>query len=180
VVYAQGGDDAVTFDTDKYRGTTYRVTQPLLVFGGDGNDTLDARTTTGAGVLVGGAGNDTLYAGGGRSILIGGAGADALRGGAAEDILLAGPTDHDLDPTGLAALRAEWARTDASYSTRQAHLRGTAGGGFNGTYLLDAAHVHDDAGAVDNLWGNGGQDWFFAAATDSVNDGQANETITGL
>jgi Ca2+-binding RTX toxin-like protein len=112
--------------------------------------------------------------------LIGGAGADVLRGGAGEDLLIAGLTDYDTDPTGLAALRAEWARTDAGYATRQAHLLGTTGGGFNGTYRLDAAHVHDDGGAVDNLYGNGGQDWFFAAATDRLNDRVANETVTGL
>src|SRR5205823_3089581 len=54
VVYAQAGDDVVDFATLKIGKTTYAVSQPLLIFGGDGNDTLDARNANGAAVLLGG------------------------------------------------------------------------------------------------------------------------------
>jgi VCBS repeat-containing protein len=178
VVFAQAGDDSVSFATTKVKGTTYSVGQALLLFGGAGNDTLDARNATGLAALVGGAGNDTLYGGSGRSILIGGLGADTLRGGSDDDILIGGITDYDDDLAVLAALRAEWGRTDANYATRQAHLLGPTGG-LNGSAFL-TGHVHDDGGAVDNLFGNGGQDWFFAPSTDHVNDKQSNETVTNV
>jgi hypothetical protein len=179
VVYAQAGADTVNFATIKNRGTTYYVTQPFLLFGSDGNDTLDARNSTGAGVLVGGNGNDTLSSGSGREILIGGAGADSITGGSADDVLIAGYTDYDVDPTGLAALRTEWARSDAAYATRQSHLLGPTAG-YNGTYFLDPTHVHTDAGEVDSLTGGKGQDWFFAAPNDRVTDKASNETVTSL
>lgn len=175
VVLGQSGDDAVSFATTRVRGTTYSVAQPLLLFGGSGNDTLDARNATGPAVLVGGAGNDTLYGGTGRALLLGGLGADVLRGGSADDILIGGITDYDDDLVALAALRAEWARTSADYATRRDRLLAGVGG-----YALDAARTHDDGGAVDNLFGNGGRDWFFVAPTDRTNDRQSNETLTGL
>jgi PKD repeat protein len=184
VVYAQAGDDKVSFATRKVSGTTYFTSQPLLLFGEAGNDTLDARNAIGAAVLVGGAGNDVLWGSRGRTNLIGGAGADDARGGDAEDVVIGGATSYDADPTGLAALRAEWARTDAGYATRRDRLLGVQGGGFNGAYVLSAAGpsptVQDDGGQADTLFGYGGQDWYFAAATDRLGDRQSNETVTGL
>jgi hypothetical protein len=184
IVHAQDGGDAVTFASVKQQGTSYNVRQPLLLFGDAGNDTLDARNATGAAVLVGGAGNDKLFGSRGRTILVGGAGADDVRGGDAEDIVIGGSTSHDADPTGLAAVRAEWARTDASYATRRDRLLGVQGGGLNGTYVLTATGpaptVLNDGGAIDTMFGYGGQDWYFAAATDRLSDRQSNETVTGL
>jgi PKD repeat protein len=179
VVYAQAGDDSVTFQTTKSGGTTYAVARPLLLFGGDGNDTLDARTATGPAVLVGGAGNDTLYGGSGRAILIGGAGGDTINGGTDDDIVIGGTTTYDNDLAALAALRAEWARTDMSYSLRVGHLRDGTVGGLNGSYRLNGTTVIDD-GVLDDLYGNGGQDWFFAGPNDRVNDKKNNETLTQL
>jgi Ca2+-binding RTX toxin-like protein len=158
------------------KGATYRVAQALLLFGGAGNDTLDARNATGPAVLVGGAGNDTVYAGAGRSLLIGGLGADTLRGGGADDILIGGITDYDDDVAALAALRAEWARTDRDYAARQTQLLA----GVSGGYALNAARVRDDGGAIDDLFGNGARDWFFLAPADRANARQGNETVTNL
>jgi large repetitive protein len=178
VVFAQAGNDTVSFATTRVQGTTYSVARPLLLFGGDGNDTLDARNATGPAVLLGGAGTDTIYGSSGRSILIGGLGGDTLRGSGADDILIGGITDYDNDLAVLASLRAEWARTDANYATRKSHLLGPTGG-LNRTAFLNG-HVLNDSGAVDNLYGNGGQDWFFDTSTDNVNDRQSNETITNV
>jgi hypothetical protein len=179
VVYAQAGDDVVNFATLKIGQTTYAVSRPLLLFGGDGNDTLDARNAGGPGVLLGGAGNDTLYGGSGRAILIGGLGSDTLQGGSADDILIGGTTLHDDNLAALAALRAEWARTDASYAARLGHLRDGTAGGTNGTYRLDRNSVQDD-GVYDSLRGNNGQDWFFMGLRDQVSDKKNDETVTQL
>src|SRR5581483_6919298 len=121
------------------------------LFGGDGNDTLDASLATGPTVLVGGAGDDLLLGGSGRDVLIGGAGTDTLHGGAGEDLLIGGATAHDGSLTALGSVLAEWARTDADFTTRRQHLTGELGGGLNGPYLLTALTVSDD-GTADELF----------------------------
>jgi hypothetical protein len=128
------------------------------VYGGGGTDHLTGGPA--GGVLIGGAGNDTLTAGTGRTILIGGSGSDILTGGPADDILISGTTNYDLNPTALAAILAEWQRTDIGYGQRITDLR--AGTGLSGgNRLIWGTTVHDD-GVADTLTGNGGQDWFFA------------------
>src|SRR5205807_5576378 len=86
VVFGQAGDDSITLDTAKINKVTYSVARPAYVFGGDGNDTIDARGTTAGVVVVGGAGNDSVYGGSGNDVLIGGAGTDTVRGQAGNDI----------------------------------------------------------------------------------------------
>jgi hypothetical protein len=128
------------------------------VYGGRGNDNLTGGPT--GGVLIGGAGNDRLTAGAGRTILIGGTGGATLVGGPADDLLISGTTDYDLNPTALAAILAEWQRTDIGYGQRITDLR--AGTGLSGgNRLIWGTTVHDD-GVADTLTGNGGLDWFFA------------------
>jgi hypothetical protein len=160
VVYAQAGDDTVTLAA----GASVPFAAPAFLFGGDGNDTLDASASTAPAVLVGGAGDDLLFGGSGRNILIGGLGSDALHGNAGEDLLVGGTTDYDANLTALTALRDEWARTDADFATRIAHLSGTQSGGLNGGYKLTAQTAHDD-GAADDLWGGLGADWMIYVGT---------------
>jgi hypothetical protein len=141
-----------------------------LLIGGNGND-----------IVVGRDGADNLQGGLSRDIVIGGNGADTLNGGAGEDLMIAGSTSHDNSIAALNALMAEWSSTD-SYATRIAHLDGTLAGGRNGTRLLNASSVFDDAGAVDSLTGGAELDWFIAFVTDLVidlNDG-GPETLTIL
>ncbi len=179
VVYAQAGDDHVQLQTAKIGKTTVWVKVPAILFGGDGNDNLDASGSTANNILVGGAGNDTLHAGSGRDILIGGGGADVLYAGGGGDILIGGTTDWDDNLTALTALRAEWGRTDLSYQARINHLDGAVAGGLNGSYLLDAQTVHDD-GAVDQLFGGGGMDWFFAGPSDVLSNVKRGDVITKI
>jgi PKD repeat protein len=159
------------------------VAVPVVFLGGDGDDTLDARGVSAPAILSGGNGNDTLWGGSGRSLLLGGAGADTLSGGSADDLLVGGASSHDANLTALLALQAEWNRTDADYLTRISHLDGTVDGGLNGGYLLTAQTVTDDA-AVDALFGDVGQDWFFAASggdnPDQVLDQEPGELIVQL
>jgi hypothetical protein len=169
LIYAQAGDDTVQLQSVKIHGKTTYITVPAVLFGGDGNDTLDASGSSANNVLLGEAGNDSLQGGSGRDLLIGGLGADILHGGDGDDILIGGTSDSDGNLTALNALMAEWGRTDLGYLDRLNHLTGSVSGGQNGSYFLNAATVHDDA-AVDQLFGEKGQDWFFARTSGSLQD----------
>ncbi len=81
IVYAQAGDDNVQLQSTRIGRRTVSIAVPAIVFGGDGNDTINAQGSTANNILVGGAGNDALTGGSGRDILIGGLGADVLHGG---------------------------------------------------------------------------------------------------
>src|SRR5439155_2747092 len=117
LVYGYGGNDTARL--------TGGLTVPAFLFGGDGNDTLDAAGSTANNVLLGEAGADALTGGSGRDLLIGGAGADTLRGGGGDDILIGGYTDYDANLPALCAIMKEWGRTagiGADYNTRVKNL----------------------------------------------------------
>jgi Ca2+-binding RTX toxin-like protein len=143
-----------------------------VLTGNGGNDVLSG--DFGNDILLGGQGNDVLDGGPGRDIAIGGAGSDNLAGGDDDDILIGASTVFDANPTALQAILREW--TSASdYATRIGHLKGTIAGGLNGTTLLNASKIVDDA-IADLMTGAGGLDWFFATALDST-DRAANEVL---
>jgi Ca2+-binding RTX toxin-like protein len=157
----QGGNDTIQVGGG--------ITLPAWLYGGDGNDTLQGGG--GNDVLLGGAGNDELRGGGGRDLLIGGLGADKLRGKG--DLLIASTTAFDADLAALDAIMAEWT-SSRDYATRVANLRGTGSGPrANGGYFLQASGpgvtVFDD-GAVDQLQGTSGRDWYFANLIGGVRD----------
>ncbi|MBX9582786.1 MAG: hypothetical protein K2X87_20970 [Gemmataceae bacterium] len=152
---------------------TFNPTGGIVAYGLAGNDAISvgagiARTAVlfggvGADRLTGGNGADVLVGGDGADLLIGGTGADTLTGGAGDDLLVAGRTAFDAALAPLAGLGAEWgsART---FDARVANLSGTGTGTrLNGSAFLTAdgagRTVFDD-GAVDNVTGNSGQDWF--------------------
>jgi hypothetical protein len=62
-------------------------------------------------------------------------------------------------------------------ATRVGHLQ--TGGGLNDPYLLTGSTVSDDAGAIDNLFGEGDTDWFLASSGD-LNDAVGGETVTPI
>jgi uncharacterized delta-60 repeat protein len=177
VLYGLDGADKLSVTTKKFGPTTVSVPQPAYLFGGAGDDTLDASGTTGGAVLSGGAGNDALTGGGGNDLLFGGVGTDTLRGGGGSDVLVGGIFDPDADLAVLRSLGAEWRPvTAADFQTRVAHLEGTAAGGAN-TVTLTGSTVHND-GAADQLYGEGGTDWFFNHLTgtkDTFKDFAAGE-----
>jgi Ca2+-binding RTX toxin-like protein len=179
IVYGLKGDDHILLQTARISNKTYAVAIPAILNGGDGNDILDARGSTANNVLLGGAGNDLLYAGSGDNLLIGGLGADILRGGLGDDILVGGVTDYDADPVALGMIMAEWGRPGANnYSTRVNHLFGSASGGLNGSYVLNATTVHNDSGAVDLLDGGAGKDWFIYSTGDVISHQTGVEVAT--
>jgi len=163
-------------------GVAIGVSGITNVLGGSGNDTLLGNDLNN--LLAGGAGNDTLNGGAGRDILLGGSGSDTIAGGtgSAEDLLVGGIVSYylesagGLDLTALAAIVAEWTRTDLAISARVDHLTGVAGGGRNGNYFLSPATATDDSNA-DNLDGGNGADWFLASLTALVPDTMLNRQL---
>jgi hypothetical protein len=156
-------------------GSAGAVSQVQNVRGGSGGNTLTGNAQ--GNILIGGAGSDVLQGGSGRSILIGGGGSDQLTGGSGDDILIGGTTSYDsftaAHDASLAAILAEWQRTDKNFDERITHLKN--GGGYNGPdKLLWGTTVFDDASA-DRLTGGLGRDWFFANLA-----GGTPDTITDL
>jgi acrosin len=157
----------------------------LALDGGAGNNTLDySAYPTGVTVnlatgqatgfaggisnianVLGSAFADRLTGNAGRNVLIGGPGADILDGGDGDDLLIGGSTTYGANTAAVLAIVREWARTDASYSTRIAHL--SNGGGLNGTYVLNATTLRDD-GVADTFTGGPGSDWFLGNANQDV------------
>jgi Ca2+-binding RTX toxin-like protein len=93
-VYGLGGDDLLTFEVRSPNAQNLPLL-PVLLDGGDGNDTL--MVTDGSDVtVVGGAGNDTLAATGGTDVsLVGGDGNDSLMATDGSDVTLVGGDGND-------------------------------------------------------------------------------------
>src|SRR5262249_44184455 len=134
-------------------------------------------------VLLGGAGVDSIWGGGGNDLLIGGLGIDVLRGDDGSDLLIGGTTNFDEDFDALAVVMKEWGRSDVDYRTRVGHLSGSIPGGLNGGFTFSAATVHDDA-IIDFLFGEKDLDWFIYSAggrnADWVGDLKRGEVATAL
>lgn len=150
--HGMAGDDRIKIDKG--------IGVLTILDGGAGNDSLSAGG--GSTILLGGPGDDDLLGSDHRDILIGGGGSDRLRAGSEDDLLIGGATVHDSDLARLLQILAEWTSTD-SYTTRIDKLRN----GTGGLPKLDATTVFDD-GASDTLRGNQGLDWFFAGPGDVV------------
>ena len=163
------------------KSTSY-ITAPATIDGGGGSDVVDVRGSAANNVLMGGDGADTLYGGAGRDLLIGGLGADVLRAGGGDDILIGGMTDFDTNVAALASVLADWGRTNLGYAGpgRSPIWRDARRSQWR--QLAHTREPHDDA-AVDQLFGEGNQDWFLYQATgtsrDILRDRKNNERANG-
>ena len=142
------GDATVDLPSGTATAISGGVSNIQDVIGSQGND-----------ILVGNGGN-VLTGGTGRNLLIAGPTASTLVGNSGEDILVGGTTGYENNPPALAALRAEWTRTDLPYSARVHHL--LHGGGLNGATLLDQAAFTPNAGG-NTLTGAAGLDLFYGS-----------------
>jgi hypothetical protein len=148
------------------RGMTFDRGQTISIeaYLGAGNDRFTAhRNLTQPLLVVGGAGADTITAGRGRSVLIGGAGADSLTGGSNEDILIAGSTAFDDNVVALRGILAEWTSA-RSLKDRVANLYDGSGAGSpaNGDNFLVAGGTVSNDSHRDILNGGGrSRDWLF-------------------
>ena len=172
-MYAYGGSGTDRLEARSTGSGSNTIPFPRAVafHGGSGNDTLlvNSSGTAAGAVLVGGAGNDTLTGGAGHDVLVGGLGADSLTGGNGNDLLIGNRVVYEDDLAAMRLVRLEWARTSISINDRMAHLTGSLAGGLNGTNFLNGTTILEDS-AVDDLWGNSGTDWFFAAPSGSWAD----------
>jgi uncharacterized repeat protein (TIGR01451 family) len=151
VVYGRAGNDTVTVSS--------QINRSAILFGGSGDDKLQAGA--GSSVLSGGDGKDNLISGAARNILIAGNATNTLNGTLGENVLVGGSTSYDANQVALEKLLAEWSRTDAAYSVRVQHLRGTLTDRLNDPFALTATTVVDNE-SVDQLLAGLGSDWFLA------------------
>jgi Ca2+-binding RTX toxin-like protein len=180
---------SITLDLNKVTSQAVNANLTLTVLrvenvvGGAQGDTLAGNS--GSNVLIGGGGNDTLSGSSGRDLLFGGSGADILRGGAGDDILAGGLATYfneatkSLNRSALDKIMEEWGRTDADYATRVSHLQAGGAGSLNDPNLLNTSTVSNDAGAIDQLFGEGDTDWFLVSLGDT-HDAVSGEIVTAL
>jgi hypothetical protein len=166
---------------------------PASVGGDDGNDVLDARSSTLGVTLAGGAGNDTLRGGPGADEIFGGRGADDLSGGDGDEDRLV----HRYD--ALRWYSTGWASDDATagvnISLDDVSNDGQAGEGDNvwhdvervrGGSGNDKISGHNGAqsfygnGGNDTLYGSGGNDALFGGlGNDRIYAGSGNDYVEG-
>ncbi len=151
-----------------------------ILIGLAGNDQIVG--LNGNDILIGGAGNDLLYGGAGRDLLLGGTGSDWLYGGLGDDIVIAGTSNlyaieaddtHSIDFVALNAIMAEWS-SNRSYTQRINRLRSGVGQG-NSIVLNSSAIQSDDE--VDQVFGEGGSDWFWLGTEDLAPDRLSGERL---
>ncbi|MDM3872663.1 Ig-like domain-containing protein [Porticoccus sp. W117] len=106
ITYSDGSTQTGTYveiagnDGDLSQGVSASASDPVILVGQSGNDTL-----------AGGAGEDALFGGEGNDILNGNAGSDALQGGVGNDILTGGAGD-DILAGGLGSDTFRWVDGD--------------------------------------------------------------------
>jgi hypothetical protein len=183
IVYGQGSSDLIFADV---------MTQPVQLFGGDGDDVLVGGRGAdyldggdGKDILFGGTlesdGDDTIYGGSGDDFIVGSYGADWLYGGAGQDLIVAGRLFFLNLPSSVFALQAEWT-SSRPYADRVANLLGTgAGPRFNGNVFLTPGASAINDSSIDHLFGEADQDWLLVnLSQDLVSDLAGNETATSL
>ncbi len=155
--------------------------QSNRLFGLIGNDTLIGGS--GNDILFGGAGNDSLNGGAGIDWLLGGSGADSLTGGLGDDLLVTDigqgfEDENDLNSTGLnfTAIQLvfnEWT-SNRTYTQRVQRL--LSGVGPGNAVRLGASTLSADS-ELDTVFGDDGNDWYWADFLDLVNDRRNAERL---
>lgn len=138
----------------------------VLALLGEGADHLNVAGNVNLPLVVdGGAGNDKINGGAGRSVLIGGSGADDINGGSGENLLIGGTTSFDGQAMALLSILHEWS-SNTDYLTRVQNLRTGAGSILDGTgirlQVTGAGRTAVDDRSSDKLIGGASRDWFFA------------------
>lgn len=166
---------------------------PVYFDGGDGDDVLVGGRA--GDTLLGGAGNDILFGGtlstdgndlinggSGDDLLFGHYGADTIYGGSGSDLILAARVSFDLNLSAAAyAIQAEW-QSARPLAQKVANISGTGSPDRNnsGYFLQPAVTVFDD-GEVDQIFGDGDNDWIlYDFAEDLAPDVTAGDLTTNI
>jgi Ca2+-binding RTX toxin-like protein len=150
-----------------------------VLFGGNGDDLLigDGVGQVGNDHLFGGDGDDALEGRDGSDVLEGGTGRDLLTGGTGDDLLIGGSIAFPIVGEAVEAIHQEWTSGHA-YAARVQNLRGDPNPLFdqrlNGDFFLRPGTTVIDDGVPDQLFGQGGQDWFMIGPFD-MTDAVAGE-----
>lgn len=157
-----GGDDTVNGGFD---------TVGLIIDGDDGNDVFNLSNTSGANVLDGQGGNDSIFSGSGNDTISGGSGSDRIEGGGVNDSL-SGGGDNDTILGGSGNDTLDGVQGNDS-------LDGGSGDdlifGGDGNDTLVAGN---NTGAGDTLAGGNGEDLLIDSYWNATLDGgSGNDTI---
>lgn len=157
VVTLSGGNDVFSAQGSATAGAAY-TGDNLVVFGGDGNDTL-----------TGGDGDDTINGGAGDDIIAGYAGDDTLNGDAGSDTFNEGSASNGADTFNGGA---DFDVVD--YSARTGDLTVTTG-----TVADDGlANENDDVtGTVEGVYGGSGNDTLTGDANDNTLKGNGGDDV---
>jgi len=168
----------------------------VSINGDDGRDSLSVSGAPTAGILTGGAEDDTLTGSAGGDTLTGSAGSDTLYGNAGDDTLTGGDGDdriqggdgvdaiiggagRDLIRPGLAAddVRGGDGFDEVSYSERSEGVTVTPDDAADDGVSGEGDNVHGD---VEDIVGGSGGDTLTGSDAGNVIDGRAgNDSITG-
>ncbi|MHC4404873.1 MAG: calcium-binding protein, partial [Planctomycetota bacterium] len=173
--------------------STLSDVEKAVLIGGDGDNALDAHNFSGDVVLVGGAGNDSLYGGLANDTLEGGGGDDLLSGGYGSDTYvfqgedlgsnaIDEPTDNSGDTVDLSGFGAP-ATVNLGSTQKQTVSPGQLDLTFTGDEAIDNAigtafsdvilgnalnNKISGGGGLDSLNGGDGDDWLTAGTTRRV------------
>jgi Ca2+-binding RTX toxin-like protein len=156
------------------------LSQPAIIFGNSGNDTLiagsgNAQLSGGVGddkifggaandTLCGDAGNDVISGGAGNDTLFGDAGNDTLNGGTGDDLLLGGAGNDKLDGvTGNDRLYGQAGNDKLVGGTGNNILVG--GDGSDSIFARFGLNILIGGNGADKIVGNAGDDILIAGST---------------
>ncbi|MCA9551803.1 MAG: hypothetical protein KC933_17330 [Myxococcales bacterium] len=160
VVTLSGGNDVFSAQGSATAGAAY-TGDNLVVFGGDGNDTL-----------TGGDGDDTINGGAGDDIIAGYAGDDTLNGDAGNDTFNEGSASNGADSITCGA-----GVDTVNYGSRSNALIITMASGADDGENGEGDDVKSDC---DNLTGGAGNDTITGnALANTIDGGAGNDTLTG-
>lgn len=185
------GNDLMAGDFGRYEQPLQRAVPAALVVlpGVVGSSSSDASTIeqTGADLLDGGAGDDTLYGEGGSDFVIGGEGNDVLYGDApylpqelqAADILDGGAGDDVLDGGGGDDQLYGGTGTDDLYGGAGNDLL-DAGSGNDGLWSGEGDDTLRGGDGADSMFGGGGSDRLHGGAgSDELDGGEGDDVLLG-
>lgn len=150
-LYGDRGDDLIFGGANNDR--LYGGAENDRLYGEDGNDFVDG--SNGDDLLVGGDGADSLFGRNGNDVLIGGDGGDRLWGHAGDDLMIG----DGVDEFELQDLWVTWSQL---------------GIGAADDLLIS---IEEDNGALDQLYGYTGLDWFVAFNRDVVRDPRSGDRV---